>query len=157
MYPALNITAAGGLNSFKADNWFNMPTSLFGLVAGSLTQPLLNSRKLRTEYEVSKVEREKAVLAFRQSVLIAVGEVSDALVSIEKLKQEQDFAAQRVASLQRATNNADMLFKSGMANYLEVITAQGVALQSELDLAALKRDQLAAVAELYRSLGGGWK
>ncbi len=44
-----------------------------------------------------------------------------------------------------------------MANYLEVITAQGVALQSELDLAALKRNQLAAVAELYRSLGGGWK
>lgn len=157
MYPALNITAAGGLNSFKADNWFNMPTSLFGLVAGSLTQPLLNSRKLRTEYEVSKVEREKAVIAFRQSVLIAVGEVSDALVSIEKLKQEQEFAVQRVASLQKATNNADMLFKSGMANYLEVITAQGVALQSELDLAALKRDQLAAVAELYRSLGGGWK
>lgn len=157
MYPALNITAAGGLNSFKADNWFNMPSSLFGMVAGSLTQPLLNSRKLKTEYEISKVEREKAVIAFRQSVLIAVGEVSDALITIEKLKQEQEFAVQRVASLQKATNNADMLFKSGMANYLEVITAQGVVLQSELDLAALKRDQLNAVAELYRSLGGGWK
>jgi outer membrane protein TolC len=50
-----------------------------------------------------------------------------------------------------------MLFKSGMANYLEVITAQGVVLQSELELAALKRDQLNAVAQLYRSLGGGWK
>lgn len=157
MYPALNITAGGGLNSFKADNWFNMPSSLFGMVAGSLTQPLLNNRRLKTEYEVAKIEREKAVIAFRQSVLVAVGEVSDALVNIEKLKQEQEFAAQRVASQQKATNNADMLFKSGMANYLEVITAQGVALQSELDLAALKRNQLAAVAELYRSLGGGWK
>ncbi|PZR20256.1 MAG: RND transporter [Flavobacterium psychrophilum] len=157
MYPALNITAAGGLNSFKSNNWFNMPASLFGMVAGSVTQPLLQRKQLRTQYEIAKVEREKAVIAFRQSVLNAVGEVSDALVKVEKLKQEQEFAADRVANLQKATTNADMLFKSGMANYLEVITAQGNVLQSELDLAALKRDQLNAVAQLYRSLGGGWR
>ncbi|MHA3786697.1 TolC family protein [Flavobacterium hauense] len=157
MYPALNITATGGLNSFKSDNWFNMPASLFGMVAGSVTQPLLQRKQLRTQYEVAKVEREKAVIAFRQSVLKAVGEVSDALVRVEKLKQEQEFAADRVANLHKATTNADMLFKSGMANYLEVINAQSNVLQSELDLAALKRDQLNAVAQLYRSLGGGWR
>ncbi|WP_240732576.1 TolC family protein [Flavobacterium alkalisoli] len=157
MYPALNITASGGLNSFKSDNWFNMPSSLFGIVAGSVAQPLLNNKRLRTQYEVAKVEREKAVLAFRQGVLVAVSEVSDALVKIEKLKEEQQFAEQRVASLQRATGNADKLFNSGMANYLEVITAQSNVLQSELDLAALKRDQLSALAELYKALGGGWK
>lgn len=157
MYPALNITAAGGLNSFKSNNWFNMPASLFGMVAGSVTQPLLQRRQLKTQYEVAKVEREKAVIAFRQSVLNAVGEVSDALVRVEKLKEEQQLAAERVANLQKATTNADMLFKSGMANYLEVITAQSNVLQSELDLAALKRDQLNAVAQLYRSLGGGWR
>jgi outer membrane protein, multidrug efflux system len=157
MYPGLNITATGGLNSFKADNWFNMPASLFGIVAGSITQPLLQRKQLKTQYEVAKVEREKAVIAFRQQVLIAVGEVSDALVSVEKLKEEQAFATERVANLQKATTNADMLFKSGMANYLEVITAQGSVLQSELDLAALKRDQLNAVVRLYRSLGGGWR
>lgn len=157
MYPALNITASGGLNSFKSDNWFNMPSSLFGMVAGSIAQPLLNNKKLRTQYEVAKVEREKAVLAFRQGVLVAIGEVSDALVKIEKLKEQQQFAEQRVASLQRATGNADKLFNSGMANYLEVITAQSNVLQSELDLATLKRDQLYALADLYKALGGGWK
>lgn len=157
MYPALNITASGGLNSFKADNWFNMPASLFGIVAGSITQPLLNRKQLKTQYEVARVEREKAVIAFRQQVLVAVGEVSDALVRVEKLKEEQALASQRVTNLQKATANADMLFKSGMANYLEVITAQGNVLQSELDLASLKRDQLNAVVLLYRSLGGGWR
>jgi outer membrane protein, multidrug efflux system len=44
-----------------------------------------------------------------------------------------------------------------LASYLEVITAQGSALQSELELASLKRDEINAVTELYRSLGGGWK
>lgn len=157
LYPTLNITASGGLNSFESSNWFNTPASLFGTIAGSLSQPLLNGKRLRTQYEISKVEREKAVLGFRQSVLVAVGEVSDALVKVEKLNEQQTIISNRVATLQKAVKNADMLFKNGMANYLEVITAQGNLLQSELDLATIKRSRLEADVELYRSLGGGWK
>ena len=157
MYPALRITASGGLNSFKASNWFNIPASLFGIVAGSVVQPLLDHKALKTDYQVAQVEREKTVIQFRQSVLNAVGEVSDALVKIEKLKSQQTTAAERVNTLQKATSNANLLFKNGMANYLEVITAQGNVLQSELALATIKRDELSAVSELYRSLGGGWK
>lgn len=157
MYPSLNITAAGGVNSFKASNWFNIPASLFGTVAGGITQPLFNRKSLKTQYEVAKVDRERTVLQFRQSVLNAVGEVSDALVKIEKLKAEQSIAATRVATLQQATGNANLLFRNGMATYLEVITAQGNVLQSELELASIKRAQLSAISDLYRSLGGGWK
>jgi multidrug efflux system outer membrane protein len=157
MYPALTITASGGVNSFRASNWFNIPASLFGTVAGGLTQPIFARKQLKTNYEVAKVERERTVLQFRQSVLNAVGEVSDALVRIEKLKQQQVIAANRVKTLQQATTNAKLLFSNGMANYLEVITAQGNVLQSELELATVKRTQLDAVSELYRSLGGGWK
>ncbi|MDB4904375.1 MAG: transporter [Mucilaginibacter sp.] len=157
MYPALRITADGGLNSFKASNWFNIPSSLFGIVAGSVVQPLLDHKVLKTQYQVAQVEREKAVIQFRQSVLNAVGEVSDALVKIEKLKEQQTIAANRVNTLQHATTNANLLFKNGMANYLEVITAQSNVLQSELELASVKRNELIAVSDLYRSLGGGWK
>lgn len=157
MYPALRITAAGGVNSFKTSNWFNVPASLFGIVAGSVIQPLLQRKELKTKFEVAKVEREKTVIQFRQSVLNAAGEVSDALVKIDKLKEQQTIAANRVSTLQQATSNANLLFKNGMANYLEVITAQGNVLQSELQLASIKTARLNAVAELYRSLGGGWK
>ncbi len=156
MYPALRITASGGLNSFRASNWFNIPASLFGAVAGSLVQPVLQKKQLRTEYEIAKVRRDQSVIAFRQSVLNAVGEVSDALVEIEKLTTARQMVSERVALLQRATGNARQLFSSGMANYLEVITAQGSVLQSELELASLTRQKLAAQVELYRSLGGGW-
>ena len=157
MYPALRITAQGGINSFKASNWFNVPASLFGVVMGSVVQPLLDHKELSTNYQVAKVEREKNVFQFRQTVLNAVGEVSDALVRIEKLKQQQSVAAKRVKTLQQATTNANLLFKNGLATYLEVITAQGNVLQSELELASVKRTQLDAVSELYRSLGGGWR
>jgi len=156
MYPTLSITAGGGLNSFKASNWFNIPASLFGTAAGGIVQPLFQKKQLKTAYEVARVEREKTVIRFRQSVLNAVGEVSDALVRIEKLKTEKSVALSRVNTLQKAINNANMLFSNGMANYLEVITSQSNALQSELDLTAITREQISAKIELYRSLGGGW-
>jgi outer membrane protein TolC len=157
MYPALNITAGAGLESFKSSNWFNIPSSLFGLAAGSIAQPLFRRRELKTQFEIAKIEREQSVIQFRQSVLQAVGEVSDALVQVEKLKQQQEIARAQVDTLNRAVFNAQLLFKSDMANYLEVITAQANSLESELNLATIRRRQLNAVVELYRSLGGGWK
>ena len=157
MYPALRITASGGINSFMANNWFNIPASLFGIVSGSVLQPLFDHKELSTQYKVAEVDREKTVIQFRQSVLNAVGEVSDALVKIEKLKQQQAIVQNQVNTLNQATQNANLLFKNGMATYLEVITAQSNVLQSQLQLATVKRDELSAVSDLYRSLGGGWR
>jgi multidrug efflux system outer membrane protein len=156
LYPSLIITAQGGLNTFMASNWFNIPGSLFGLVGGGLTQPLFQRKQLKTQYELAKVDREKSVIQFRQSVLVAVGEVSDALGKIEKLKEQEVIVANRVGTLQHAIANANSLFRNGLANYLEVITAQSNVLQSELELASIKKGQLSAEVELYRSLGGGW-
>lgn len=157
LYPSLKITAQGGVNSFETSNWFNIPASLFGTVAGGLTQPLLNNKKVRTQYNIAVAEREKAVLSFRQSVLVAVSEVSDALVKVEKLQQQESFLKERVKTLQQAIKNANLLFKNGMAEYLEVLSAQSNLLQSELELADIKRQQLTANTELYRALGGGWR
>jgi multidrug efflux system outer membrane protein len=157
LYPALTITAVGGANSYELSNWFNLPASLFGSVAGGLTAPLLNSRKLRTQYEIAKAEREQAILAFKQTVLVAVAEVSDALVQIDKQEKQYTIANERVETLKKSITNANMLFKNGMATYLEVIIAQGSLLQAELELAAIKKDRLAANIELYRALGGGWE
>lgn len=157
MYPSLNITASGGLNSFKASNWFTMPASLFGTVAGSLTQPIFQKRALKTQLEVARIQREQAVITFRQSALNAIGEVSDALVKLDKLKTRQEIVARQVSTTQLAIQQAQLLFRSGMANYLEVITAQAKALESELNQANIERERLSAMVDLYRSLGGGWK
>jgi outer membrane protein TolC len=96
-------------------------------------------------------------LEFRQLVLQAVGEVSDALVAINMLQQQEEIAASQVNTLKAAVVNARKLFSSDLANYLEVITAQGNALQAELDLATIQKRQLDSLIELYRALGGGWR
>lgn len=157
LYPSLTISAAGGVNSFESSTWFTIPASLFGSVAGGLTAPLLNGKRLRTQYEVAKFERDQAVINFRQAVLVAVGEVANALVKIEKQEQQYTFAKQRVETLKQAVVNADLLFKSAMATYVEVNLAQANLLQAELELASIKKDRLTSNVELYRALGGGWE
>jgi NodT family efflux transporter outer membrane factor (OMF) lipoprotein len=157
MYPALNITAGTGWETFKSSNWFQVPGSIFGMAGASIVQPIFKRRQLKTQYEVAKLQQEQAVVQFRQSVLQAVGEVSNALVEIDKLKLQEQIATAQTDTLQRAIFSAQLLFRSDLANYLEVITAQGNALQAELNLASIRRQRLSAVVELYRALGGGWK
>jgi multidrug efflux system outer membrane protein len=157
LFPTLSITASGGVNAFKATSWFSIPAALFGAVAGGIVQPLIQHRQLQTRYKISLVERERVVIRFRQTVLTAVGEVSDALARIEQLSDRYRIAAEKVTTLHTAIGNATLLFANGKATYLEVITAQANLLQSELELSTLKRAQLNASVDLYRSLGGGWQ
>jgi outer membrane protein TolC len=157
LYPALVITGSGGLNAFRASNWFLLPSSLFYTAAGGLTQPIFGRRLLRTQLEVARIQHEQAVIGFRQAVTNGVREVSDALAQAEKLKEQELVAASRVATLKDAIANARLLFASGLANYLEVITAQGNVLQAELTLAEVKQQRLRAAVNVYRALGGGWQ
>lgn len=156
-YPALTLEATGGLNSMLTENWFNIPGALFGDFLGGLTQPIFKNRKLKTEYEVAKLERDKTEIAFQKSVLGAVNDVTNALKAIQMLNKRHDIGEQKVANSRLAVKNAALLFRSGLATYLEVITAQSNALESELDLVVLKQLRQNARIDLYRSLGGGWK
>ena len=78
LYPSLTITAAGGVNAFELSNWFTIPASLFGSVAGGLTAPLLNSKRLKTQYEIAKF--------FPSSRHIPYGALYEFLVSTKKMK-----------------------------------------------------------------------
>lgn len=157
LYPSFTIAASGGIQALKASNWFNVPGSLFGIVTGGITAPVFARKELKTNYEIAKIQREQSVIQFRQAVLDAAREVSDDLIQSEKLQQRETIAQNQVAILQQAVQHAKLLYKSDMANYLEVITAQSSALQAELNWVAVRGKELIAAVDLYRSLGGGWK
>lgn len=157
LYPTLTLTAQGGLNSVRSSNWFSTPGSLFDIVSGSVLQPVFRHGELSAQYRQSRIRRDQAELLFRQTLLKSVGEVSDALMQVDKTGEQETLGARRVSTLTVAVRNSRLLFASGMATYLEVITAESDLLQAELDLADVQRRHLFAVADLYRSVGGGWK
>src|SRR5690554_350083 len=81
-YPSLGITVSGGFQSLELDKLLSVH-SLFASTIASLTQPILNGRRIRTQHEVAQAQQEIAYLNFRQSLLDASKEVSDALYSYE--------------------------------------------------------------------------
>ncbi len=155
MYPTLSLNPSIGVNSFEFDNWFDFPGSITKTIAANLAQPIFRKKALRTAYEVAVLEQEKAVVQFKQSFITAVGEVNDAMSRLKYADERMILAKDKAASLDKATSDAGLLYKSGMANYLEVIAAQNSSLQNELDLVTIKLEKLNAAINLYRALGGG--
>ncbi|MGO4875627.1 efflux transporter outer membrane subunit [Pedobacter psychrotolerans] len=156
LYPSISLSAQSGLNSLKVSNWFTVPASLFSTFAGGITQPVFNRGALKLQQKHAKIDYEKAVINFRQSVLTAYGEVSIALIKEEKLKEQAIHTRLRAQELEKGMVTAKKLFKNGMVNYLEVIIAENNYLQASLASAQLQRDQIANKIELYRAVGGGW-
>jgi len=155
MYPTFSLSPSIGVNSFKFNNWFDLPGALVKNLAGNIAQPVFQKRALKTNYEISKIERQKSAEQFRLSVMTAVGEVSDALVKSKYATERMVLVEQKRTSLKKAQNDALLLYKSGMATYLEVILAQNNALQNDLEAISIHKEKYDAVTELYRALGGG--
>lgn len=156
-YPNLEINLTGGVNSMLAKNWFDIPGSLFGGLIGTVTQPIFNKKKLKTDFQVAKLERENAEINLQKTVYNAITEVSDALVTLQKLEEGLEIAQEQVETAQLAIRQSNMLFNSGYATYLEIINAQKVALESDLNYNTLKYNKLLARIQLYKALGGGWQ
>lgn len=157
MYPALNISLTGGLNSLTTSNWFSIPASLFGTVAGGITQPIFNKGRLKANYDQAKIEREKGVITFRQKVLEGYSEVSDAIKNRQEIGKQYIFALERENALEEGVKSANILFRAGAITYLDVITVQTNYLQARLQTSQLYTNKALSNVELYYALGGGWQ
>ena len=155
-YPSLTLSASSGLQSLELDKLFSL-NSVFATVIGGIAQPILNGRRIRTQYEVSLSQQEQAFLRFRQSILDASREVSDALYSYQAAAQTIAIKSEEFAAYDTATVYSEELLNSGFANYMEVLTARQNALNSRLDLVNARFNRLVSVVDLYRALGGGWR
>jgi len=155
-YPSLNISASGGVQSLELNKLLNVK-SLFLTAVGSLAQPILNGRRIRTQYKVAQAQQEQALLNFKQTVLNASREVSDALYTYEAAEDKIKIKSMEFAAYDTATSYSEELLNNGMVNYLEVLTARENALRAQLDLINARLSRLNSVVEIYRALGGGWQ
>ncbi|MEF9480146.1 TolC family protein [Chryseobacterium sp. 1B4] len=155
MYPSISLSPQIGVNSNKFSSWFDIPGSITKAIAANLAAPVFQKKQLKTAYETALIEQEKAAVNFKQSVMTAVGEVSDAMAKSKGSSERLQLLEQRTAILDKGINDALKLYKSGMATYLEVITAQNNKLQNDLEAINVTLERLNAEVDLYRALGGG--
>lgn len=156
-YPTLTLQAQGGLRDSNISDVFSVDKALFGMIDGSLYQPLFKRGKLKKEYAQAKIMKEQSEIEFRKSFTTACVEVSDALTQTGNLKEQYAEAKDRSRMLSDAFRDSQLLFRSGRLSYIEVLTVQRDLLQSQLEEEAIACRKLQSEAELYRALGGGWK
>ena len=153
-YPTLKLTASGGLQSVDFDKLFD-PTSFFASIIGGIAQPILNGRQIRTQYEISLSNQEKAFINYKQTVLNASKEISDALYAIDTNTKKLVLKKQEAEAYTTAVQYSQELLNNGMASYLEVLTATESELNAQLNIITTQYNLWNANIQLYKAMGGG--
>ena len=155
-YPSLTLTATAGFQSLDLADLIDT-NSLFANIIGGLTQPIFNKRAIRTQNEVAVAQQEQALLNFKQSLLIAGQEVSNALYGYNAETEKYEFRLNEIEALRNAETNSEELLNNGFTTYLDLLTARQSALSAELNVVDSKLQQQLYIIDLYEALGGGWQ
>lgn len=156
-FPSLTLGLRGGTQTSFWQSVGDQNASVWGLGPLALDWPLLRGGLVRAQHRLSKVRYEQGVLAYRQSVLRAVGEVEDALGSWQIVRRQLEMQRRTQQQAALALQLAQKRYDSGLVAFFEVLDAQRTELRAQRELTRLEGESQAIAVLLIRALGGGWK
>ena len=155
-YPTISLTGFLGGVSGDLTKFLGGDGAVWSVGAG-LLQPVFQAGRLRRNLEAMQARYDEALAAYRKAALNGYREVANALVTIQKLAEVRVQRQVGVTALLDASDLARSRYDSGLASYIEILTADQDLFQQQLLLAQTRGAELRARAELYRTLGGGWQ
>jgi len=155
-FPQISLTATAGFQSSALTSLFGGPAGLWNF-GGALVQPIFTAGKLRSNVRLTEAQRQQFLLRYQQTIQGAFREVSDSLVAYSKTQEFRQQQELLVASAQDASRLSHMRYSGGVASYLEVLTNETNYFSAELGLAQAQLNELLALVEVYKALGGGWE
>lgn len=155
-YPALTLTANGGLSNLTLKNFFD--NSIFYNLIGGITQPIFNKGQNKARLKTAEAQQQQAFYSFQQSLLTGGQEVSNALFAYQTAVEKETTRAKQIASLTKAVDyTKELLRYSSATNYTDVLTSEQSLLSAQLNGINDRLQKLQSVVNLYKALGGGWK
>ena len=155
-YPNLTISGSGTFTNSSGIGIVNPGKWLLSAV-GSLVQPIFQHGQIVAGLKVAKAQYEQAYNKWKNAILSAGSEVSNALVVYNSAEEKSRLEAKRIATLKQNVEDTKQLLNQSNSTYLEVITAQQNLLNAELSKVADDFNKMQAVVNLYQALGGGAK
>jgi multidrug efflux system outer membrane protein len=153
MFPSIALTGALGSESSSLSDLFSGPSLIWSIAAG-ITQPIFQGGRLKARTEAAEA-RERAVLAqYHQAIRAAFGEVRAALILQARARESYDAESARAAALSQSLRLARLRYLNGVASQLDVIDAERGLLEAQRARIAALQAHRAAVADLFRALGG---
>jgi len=155
-YPSFTITASGGLSTLQLKDFF--VNSIFYNIAAGLTQPIFNQGLNKARLRTAQAQQQEALNSFQKTLLVAGQEVSNALYAHQTALEKQDARSKQIAALQKSVDYTQELLRySSATNYTDVLTSEQNLLAAQLSGVNDRLQELQAVVNLYRALGGGWR
>ena len=155
-FPQIVLTANAGYQSSALTALFTGPAG-FWTFGSTLAQPIFTAGRLRSNVRLAEAQEQEAVLFYQETIQGAFRDVSDGLIAYRKTQEFREQQQLLVNSAQDAARLSHMRYSGGVASYLEVLTNETNYFSAELNLVQAQLNELLALVQLYKGLGGGWE
>ena len=154
-YPTFSFGGFAGIESAAASTWFHSQSMVWSL-GPSFVETLFDAGRRRATTTAAAASYDQYVAVYRQTVLAAFQQVEDNLAALRILERESQQQKDATASAQESLDLVTNRYREGAAEYLQVLTAQAVALANERNQIEIERRRMSAAVLLVKALGGGW-
>lgn len=155
-FPRISLTAFLGYESGQLSSLFNGSRSVWNL-AGNVSQPIFTGGRIKNNIRFTQAQRDFFLVDYQKTVEASFRDVSDSLIGYRKVREVRTQRALLVETLQDRSRLSYLRYTGGVATLLDALDADRELFDAERSLAQARRDELLAVVQLYRSLGGGWQ
>jgi NodT family efflux transporter outer membrane factor (OMF) lipoprotein len=155
-YPRLILSGAAGFEGSPLGSLLT-GTSSFWTIGPALLVNVFDGGRRRAVSDQARAEQDQATAVYRQAVLVAFREVEDQLAALRILDEEATIQRRAVDAAERSLMQATNRYRGGLANYLEVTSAQNAALINQRTAAGILTRRMNASVFLLKGLGGGWQ
>ena len=152
-FPNISLTGLLGSESSALGDLFSGPARTWSF-AGQLIQPLWGAGRINRQVEAVEARNDQVVAHYQSAIANAFREVQDAIQAQSAAREVNEIEQRRVTSLSKSWNLAKLRYENGVASQLDVIDAERNLLMAELNRLEAERGLRAAVADLYKALGG---
>ncbi|MCD8310740.1 MAG: efflux transporter outer membrane subunit [Prevotellaceae bacterium] len=153
MFPKLNLTVHLGYESGYLSDLYHSP---YHWLRDNLVFPIIAWGKYRAQLKAKKAAYEQECARYEKSVLNAFKEVHNAIVNYNKMKEIYESRLQLEHSSKTTMELAQLQYINGIINYMDVLDAQRLYFNAQIDVSNAVRDELLALVDMYKALGGGW-
>jgi multidrug efflux system outer membrane protein len=155
-FPQISLTGFMGGQSSQLANLFSGPGGAWNF-GPQVSLPIFNAGRVKSGVKFTEAQQRLALTQYQQSIKTAFREVSDALVEYRKVKEIRTQQESLVTTLQDRSRLAYLRYQGGVDTQLNALDADRDLFAAELNLAQTRRNELLALVQLYKALGGGWR
>jgi outer membrane protein, multidrug efflux system len=155
-FPQISLTSLGGAASNQLNAIATGPNA-YWYAAGSISQPIFDGGRIRSNYRLSKAQEQEVLLDYQKTILNSFKDVSNSLVTYKETRERREKQAEQVKSAADAVRLARLRYSGGNTSYLEVLTTDTDLYSAQLLLAQAQQQEASSLVMVYASLGGGWQ